>query len=757
MPRSARSSEIATDLIDAAPDAMLVVDAKGCIVLANRQVEALFGYQRHELIGQLVEMLVPEPLRAAHVARRTAYVQAPAVRAMGQGDLLYGRRRDGTQFAAEVSLSPVRRGEQRLYVAAIRDVTAHQYAFAEQTRLLRQAEAAEGRFRSLLESAPDAMVIAGLDGRIILVNGQLELLFGYGRDDLIGHPVEVLMPERFRRQHVGHRAEYQAAPRVRAMGEGYELFGRRKDGSEFPVEISLSPVQWDGIDFVSAAIRDISHRQEVELAVRRQAALLDLAPVAVLVRDQWSAIQYWNPAAARLYGWTQAEAHGQVTHTLLRTRFPESLAAVTHALETTGFWEGELRHTRKDGTELIVMSRHALERNQAGEPVAILEINQDVTAARRADQALRDSEERFRLLVDGARDYAQFLLTPDGLVSTWNAGAERLKGYPSSEIIGKHFSRFYTPEDVRAGVPDQLLRAASAEGRVHAEGWRVRRDGSRFWAEVMLTALRNDATGELRGFAKLTRDITERRANEEHLQQIAAELARSNAELEQFAYIASHDLQEPLRMVASYTQLLRRRYTGKLDADADEFIGYAVDGALRMQALINGLLTYARVGTRLLELESVDANQIVDAVVADLAAAIADSNATIIRDPLPTVLADATQLHQLFLNLISNAIKFRVAAPPVVRINAQPLADEWVISVRDQGIGIPADSLERIFMIFQRLHTHQEYPGNGIGLAVCKRVVERMGGRIWVDSQPGDGTTFFFSLKRPSTAGSSFA
>jgi PAS domain S-box-containing protein len=359
---------------------------------------------------------------------------------------------------------------------------------------------------------------------------------------------------------------------------------------------------------------------------------------------------------------------------------------------------------------------------------------------------LKESEERFRILVEEVKDYAIFMIDPNGYILSWNKGAEHIKGYSAAEIIGKHFSIFYTPEELEKNEPQYHLDMTRKLGRHKGEGWRKRKNGKLFWAEISFTAL-YDSKGVLKGFAKVTRDNTARKLAEYALKEKGEELARSNSELEQFAYVASHDLQEPLRMVTSYVQLLAKRYKGKLDQDADEFIAFAVDGSNRMRTLINSLLEYSRVN-REKPFEMLNLDKLLVDMKQNLSNQIAENDVEIEVGELPVIFGDQVLISQLFQNLISNAIKFRSERKPKITIACKIKEKEYLFSVHDNGIGIQKEYSDKIFVIFQRLHSKEKYPGTGIGLAICKKIVERHGGKIWVESEPGEGSTFYFTIRR---------
>ena len=319
-----------------------------------------------------------------------------------------------------------------------------------------------------------------------------------------------------------------------------------------------------------------------------------------------------------------------------------------------------------------------------------------------------------------------------------------MTGYSSEELLGQSAKILYLTEEEFELVGQEKYSQIGKQGTGTVETCWRRKDGEVIDVQLSLAPI--DPEDLSVGVTFTALDITERKQAEAALARKTEELACSNAELEQFAYVASHDLQEPLRMVSSYVQLLARRYKEKLDSDADDFINFAVDGANRMQALIRDLLAYSRVGTRGERLEPTSCETVLDQTLANLQFAIEENGARVTHDPLPTVLADPSQLSQLFQNLIGNAIKFRRDEAPHVHLGAERRENEWLFSVRDNGIGIDEEYGERIFEIFQRLHGRNDYSGTGIGLAICKKIVERHGGRIWVVSDPGGGSTFYFTL-----------
>jgi PAS domain S-box-containing protein len=344
----------------------------------------------------------------------------------------------------------------------------------------------------------------------------------------------------------------------------------------------------------------------------------------------------------------------------------------------------------------------------------------------------------------------------NGGITFFNPVARALTGWRPEEAAGRpvvDILRFESTLD--DSVAENPAIAAIRERRTvdHSNGLvLVGRDGKRTHVDAN-GAPTFDSAGQLVGAVLVLHDVTERHRSERQLRQRTEELARSNRDLEQFAYVASHDLQEPLRAVAGPLQLLQRRYEGQLDARADEFIGHAVDGATRMQALIDDLLSYSRVGRLEDPKQSVSAEHALQSALKNLAVVIQETQAEITHDELPMVQAISTQLTLLFQNLIGNAIKFRhKERAPRIRIGAQPMGAQWQFSVADNGIGIAEQYFDRIFVIFQRLHTRREYPGTGLGLALCKRIVEHHGGKIWVESIPGEGTTFLFTMPRAARA-----
>ncbi|HEY0792874.1 MAG TPA: ATP-binding protein [Chthoniobacterales bacterium] len=369
-------------------------------------------------------------------------------------------------------------------------------------------------------------------------------------------------------------------------------------------------------------------------------------------------------------------------------------------------------------------------------------LTNDIAERWRAEESLRLSEARYRRLFETAQDGILVLDAETGRVLDANPFMQVLLGYSLEEFLGRKLWEIGPFKGTEASKT--VFAELQEKDRLHYEGLPLEsHDGRRVEVEFVSNAFLVD---ERRVIQCNLRDITERKRLERLAIEKLEELARSNSELEQFAHVASHDLQEPLRAVASCVQLLQKRYAGQLDARADEFILHAVQATKRMQTLINDLLLYSRVGTQMRSFGLADAAVVLEQALASLAVALSESGTTVTHGPLPTVNADPSQLAQVFQNLIGNAIKFRGAQPSVIAIGAERRANEWLFSVSDNGIGIEEQYFERIFRVFQRLHTRRQYEGTGIGLAICKKVVERHGGRLWIESQVGKGSTFYFTI-----------
>jgi PAS domain S-box-containing protein len=486
-------------------------------------------------------------------------------------------------------------------------------------------------------------------------------------------------------------------------------------------------------------------QRELERSRDRYSDLYEFAPVGYVTVSEKGTILEANLTVATMLG----VARGRLVKQPLSHFITEDDRDIYyhHRRELFGTQEPqtcEMRMVRGDGRQFWAQIEARASVDKGGE-VVCRAILSDITERKQVEEALRESKARYQQLAESAE---AILWEYDVEADRWTYVAPqvtRILGCPPEAWTDLQFWVDHLhPEDRDWALP-YCLECAN-QGEPHTFEYRfLKKDGGVVWIrDVVSVEMEDGQPVKLRGFMM---DITERKRAEEVIERYAAKLKRSNEELEQFAYVISHDLREPARMVKSYLELLESRYQGQLDEKADMFINHAVDGAERMQEMINALLDLSRIGTRGEEPVPTDAEAVLERTLRSLGRAIKEAEAEVTHDPLPTVMADKAQLAQVFQNLVANAIKFRCEdVPPRVHISAEREDDEWVFSVADNGIGIDPEQADRIFQIFQRLHTREEYEGTGIGLALCKRIVERHGGRIWVESEVGEGSTFSFTI-----------
>ena len=501
----------------------------------------------------------------------------------------------------------------------------------------------------------------------------------------------------------------------------------------------------------------------------------------IFMLDPNGLVTTWNAGARRIKGYSADEIIGRHFSIFYPPEANERNwpAKELEMAAAEGRFEDEGWRVRKDGSRFWANVVITALRDKSGRLVGFGKVSRDLSDRRRADKHLRESEERFRLIVESTIDYAIFMLDPDGYIVSWNAGAQRIKGYAADEIIGKHFSSFYTSEANETGWPAFELKEAARVGRFEDEGWRVRKDGTQFWANVVITALRG-ADGTLRGYAKVTRDLTQRKAHEERISRLTQELqqrvadldlanrelAQRNAENESFVYSVSHDLRAPLVNLQGFSQELALsgqslaallanpgipdavRIQGRelLDGEMQESISFIRNSVRHLGSIIDGLLRLSRVGRIEYESVRVDVGGVVRDMLASMHSTIEKAGAQIEVSPLPPARGDRNAIGQVFANIIGNALKnFDDARPGRIEISASSSTPP-VFAIRDNGVGIPAEYQSKIFQVFQHVHRTRN-PGEGMGLAIVRRIVEKHGGRIWFESAADVGTTFYFTLE----------
>ena len=587
------------------------------------------------------------------------------------------------------------------------------------------------RYRTIVETVWDGVTALDEDERFVMVNEAFCEMTGYDRDELLGESATLVLDAAVY-EHAGELHEQMVDGELDVATLEYDL--RTADGTTIPVEARFGPTEFEDKTIGgTGVIRDVTERRERERALEESETRFrmlaeNLEEMVWIESPETRELLYVNPAAERIWGRDWEWLYDNPA-SFLATVHPDDRQRIEQAYEAAvvdGFDE-EYRIVRPDG-EIRWLDVRALHvHNDAPNESRLVGICDDITVRKEHERALTESERRYRALVEHFPNGAVGLFDDDLRYTAIGGKLVEAVGVSPADRIGNSVHDLY-PDELLDEIEPYFEAALVGE----TNSFEVDYHDRHLFAITL--PVRNDDGAVFAGMI-VVQDVTERREYQRQLEE-------SNERLEQFAYAASHDLQEPLRMISSYLQLVERRYGDVLDDDGSEFLEFAVDGADRMRSMIDGLLQYSRVGTQGVEFEPVELGAVLEDAQRNLQVKIEERDAEVSVEQLPRVEGDAGQLRQLFQNLLSNAIEYSGDEPPRVQITAERNGSTWTVAVSDDGIGIAADDQDRIFEIFQRLHSHEHHSGTGIGLALCQRIVERHGGELWVDSELGEGATF---------------
>lgn len=738
-------------IFEVSPIGISLVDERGAFLLANRALEDILGYTEAELRSLSEDVTCPEDVEPG----RTYWRELVA----GEREVFHVekrvRRKDGEIRVVSWTVAAVRdeKGNFLYSVHFIHDITDQ-----------KQNEETLRQFSRIVASTGDSVLITNREGIIEYVNPAFERLTGYSAAEVLGKTPRILKSGKH------DRAFYERFWREILEGRTFRdvFINRKKSGELYYEDKTTSPI-FDAsgtiIHFVSVG-RDVTRQREMQNALReseaRFRALFEASPIGILVHKCADGTTSVNDALAHMIGYPKEEITGAL---LTRLTHPDDVEKTLRYYEelvtgSRGHYVIEKRYFRRDGFLIWVRASVVGVRDSEGKLIYFVDMIEDITERKKTQEALVESEARFRSLVESTDD---LIAVVDENLRIQGVFGRMLKvdGRSADDFIGRTAREVWGPE-IGALLEDGERRVLRGES-VSLE-WRMPvRDGFREIQSLMSPIFSGE---RITGVVCVGRDITSLKRAEEHLREMNLQLEKrvrertreleeansrlihSNEELQQFTYVVSHDLQEPLRSIVGFVELIQRRYGEQFDARLREYFTHIADGAQRAQRMIRSLLEYSRLDARSHDLVPVDVESVLQAVCHDLSGRLEECNGEVLWDsPLPRVLADSVQLHQLLLNLIGNGIKFRKGDSPRVHISATHESEGmWRFAVRDNGIGIPESQLQRIFLMFQRLHRREEYEGEGIGLAVCRKIVLRHGGRIWAESTLGEGSTFYFTL-----------